>query len=719
MSLGGNVYFGGQNLENTQPLNNLNLNIESLKSDIIQNTTDIDTNTTAITSNTTAIETNTTDITTNANNITTNANNITSNTTSINAHTTLINANTTALTGITYDNTSSKDLTTVDNHLLIKALNGWGWNQKGAHLVIQNSSLETANQYSIAMYAGTEYGIHLRSLIANEEGACCIVNTRNDMIEDSSSIILCGMHKDVKKGMKISLNNGYSEYYGNTFIFYSRLYIQPPGSSTMDVYTRFSELSQNYDDMLVVVDQNTSDITAIEGVNTTQDSRLTSLESATVFQSSQITLNRTVFNSTVHAEDFFAPDVTYGNCSMLRNRLRIANIETLDTVQDIRLDDIETLNTAHDVRLDNIETLNTTQTNDISSNASAIASLHLDMLDNRGDIDINHADIVNNANDIIDIQSLNTTQDTRLESLEAKTNFQTSNGTSETRFTSHVHGVNFYSWDSRYNGGSTSIISNYQEILLLQTENAEQDIRLTNIETVNTTQTNDITAIETLNTTQDNRLDDVEFLNTAQNTRLTSLEMAPSSKYTGGRGSFNTTGMTIPNAINVWDTLNMDTLPTAYVGGSPNAPAGRNGIRLTTAGVYKIIFSFSYASVSSNGSDWNLTHRMRLNTVDSTTYTPIIASRIFDIRGSGDCCSGSHYTSMNSDNLILYANNANDWIMQYRTRTDSAGNTRPNRFNLCVSFSHSGVTSDYFLQTYSSETRSLVDCRYILTYEAY
>jgi hypothetical protein len=291
------------------------------------------------------------------------------------------------------------------------------------------------------------------------------------------------------------------------------------------------------------------------------------------------------------------------------------------------------------------------------------------MLDNRGDIVINHADIVKNYNYILAIQTVNTTQDTRLTNIE--------------------------------------------------TLNTTQDTRLTNIETLNTTQNTRLTNIETLNTTQNTRLYDVEFLNTAQNTRLTNLEMAPSSKYTAGRGSFNTIGMTTPNAINVWDTLNMDTLPTAYVGGSPNAPAGRNGIRLTTAGVYKIIFSFTYATVSSNGSDWDITHRMRLNTVDSTTYTPIIASRIFDIRGSGNCCNGSDYTSMNSDNLILYSNTANDWIMQYRTRTDSNGNTRPNRFNLCVSFSHSGVTSDYFLQTYSSQTRSMVDCRYVLTYEAY
>jgi hypothetical protein len=621
MSLTGNVYFGGQNLENTHPLEQIEIDMTNLQNDITENSANIELNTILINQNTT--------------DILTNKNNITSHTSTLASHTTSINANTLALSGISYNNTLNADLTTIDNHLLIKAVNGWNWDQKGAHLLIQNSSLETPNQYSIGVYAGTEYGVHFRSLIADEQGSCCIVNTRNNAVEDSSSIVLCGMHANVKKGLKIALNGSNSEYHGGSFVFYTSVFIQTAGNLMMDVYnTMAGNITRGTN--------NASAITAIQGVNTTQDGRLTNVEQKTMFQTCNGT-NETRFTSHVLGLNFYSTDSRYngGNTSIISNYQAILNLQTVNTTQD--------------TRLTNIETVNTTQTSNISSNAGAIASLHSDMLDNRGDIIINHADIVNNYNYILAIQTVNTTQDTRL----------------------------------------------------------------TNIETLNTTQNTRLTNIETLNTTQNTRLSDVEFLNTAQNTRLTNLETAPSSKYTAGRGSFNTTGMTTPNALNVWDTLNMDTLPTAYVGGSPNAPAGRNRIRLTTAGVYKIIFSFTYATVSSNGSDWDITHRMRLNTVDSTTYTPIVASRIFDVRGSGNCCYGSDYTSMNPDNLILYSNTANDWIMQYRTRTDSGGNIRPNRFNLCVSFSHSGITSDYFLQTYSSQIRSLVDCRYVLTYEAY
>jgi hypothetical protein len=44
MSLTGNIYFGRQNLENSQPLDNLNIDIvDNLLSDILQNTQDIET----------------------------------------------------------------------------------------------------------------------------------------------------------------------------------------------------------------------------------------------------------------------------------------------------------------------------------------------------------------------------------------------------------------------------------------------------------------------------------------------------------------------------------------------------------------------------------------------------------------------------------------------------------------------------------------------------
>jgi hypothetical protein len=48
MSLTGNIYYGGQNLENTNPLNEIDYDITSIKADIIQNTNDIELNILAI-----------------------------------------------------------------------------------------------------------------------------------------------------------------------------------------------------------------------------------------------------------------------------------------------------------------------------------------------------------------------------------------------------------------------------------------------------------------------------------------------------------------------------------------------------------------------------------------------------------------------------------------------------------------------------------------------
>jgi aspartyl-tRNA synthetase len=110
------------------------------------------------------------------------------------------------------------------------------------------------------MFAGVEYEVPLRSLIANEEGACCIVNNRNDAVEGSSSIVLCGIHANIKRGLKILLNGNISEYHGGCFVFYTDLFIQPVGKPMMDVYTHFFTLSQSYTSMSNIVSTNTTNI---------------------------------------------------------------------------------------------------------------------------------------------------------------------------------------------------------------------------------------------------------------------------------------------------------------------------------------------------------------------------------------------------------------------------------------------------------------------------
>jgi hypothetical protein len=71
MSLTGNNYYGGQNLENTHPLSNIGDDITSMKIDILQNTDDIGLNILAIDEASTLILQNETDITTNTNSIST------------------------------------------------------------------------------------------------------------------------------------------------------------------------------------------------------------------------------------------------------------------------------------------------------------------------------------------------------------------------------------------------------------------------------------------------------------------------------------------------------------------------------------------------------------------------------------------------------------------------------------------------------------------------
>jgi hypothetical protein len=97
----GNIYFGGKNLENSQPLDNLNINIDNLVSDVLQNTQDIETNRSDIENletdlllNTADISSNLVKINTNTSNITTNTNNIASNLVKINTNTSNITTNT-------------------------------------------------------------------------------------------------------------------------------------------------------------------------------------------------------------------------------------------------------------------------------------------------------------------------------------------------------------------------------------------------------------------------------------------------------------------------------------------------------------------------------------------------------------------------------------------------------------------------------------------------
>jgi uncharacterized coiled-coil protein SlyX len=82
--------------------------------------------------------------------------------------------------------------------------------------------------------------------------------------------------------------------------------------------------------------------------------------------------------------------------------------------------------------------------------------------------------------------------------------------------TGNVDGVDVAALKTAYDNSVVDIDAVEASIAAIETLNTTQNTRLTSIETLNTTQNNRLTAIETLNTTQDSRLSAVESVNAAQ-----------------------------------------------------------------------------------------------------------------------------------------------------------------------------------------------------------
>jgi hypothetical protein len=109
---------------------------------------------------------------------------------------------------------------------------------------------------------------------------------------------------------------------------------------------------------------------------------------------------------------FAVNDPTYGNCSILRNRILISDIQTLNNTQSTDINNIKTLNTTQDGRLTTIESLNTTQSTDI---------INIKTLNTTQDGRLTAIEGLNvtQSTDIINIKTLNTTQDGRLTTIES------------------------------------------------------------------------------------------------------------------------------------------------------------------------------------------------------------------------------------------------------------------------------------------------------------
>jgi hypothetical protein len=135
--------------------------------------------------------------------------------------------------------------------------------------------------------------------------------------------------------------------------------------------------------------QNTR-LTAIETLNTTQDTRLTGIDTLNTTQNTRLTVVETL-NTT---QDTRLTGIDTLNTTQ---NTRLTAVETLNTTQNTRLTAVETLNTTQDTRLTGIDTLNTTQNTRLTA-----------------------------------VETLNTTQGTNITTLQQKTTGLTYAGTTST-----------------------------------------------------------------------------------------------------------------------------------------------------------------------------------------------------------------------------------------------------------------------------------------------
>ena len=221
---------------------------------------------------------------------------------------------------------------------------------------------------------------------------------------------------------------------------------------------------------------------------------------------------------------------------------RTVALETKNTEQDTRLDNIETKNTEQDTRLTNIETNNTEQDTRLdvleskTQNQSATANqttfvgnitadtfngFHLGMNNkfyNIPAIPVINKDLVMEVGRYIDFH-YNTSTGTDYKARLSVTN------------PGNLHFDHSFILDNGSDFRARNLISDNGDLnniidrtVALETNNTEQDTRLTNIETKNTEQDTRLTNIETKNTEQDTRLDTLETNNTEQDSRLTNIE---------------------------------------------------------------------------------------------------------------------------------------------------------------------------------------------------
>jgi hypothetical protein len=204
----------------------------------------------------------------------------------------------------------------------------------------------------------------------------------------------------------------------------------------MDVYSHFFTLSQNYTNMSATVSTNTTNITNNTNAITAINTELDALTKMTYDSPS----DTTIFDSRLWCQrDCFVANTAYGTISLVENRQKIVTIEGVNTTQNTNIStnttNISTNTTNISTNTANISTNTTnisTNTANISTNTSAISVIqgvnntqNTNISTNTTNISTNAAAIsaiqtvnITQSNDITGIKALDIVQDTRITAVE-------------------------------------------------------------------------------------------------------------------------------------------------------------------------------------------------------------------------------------------------------------------------------------------------------------
>jgi hypothetical protein len=168
-------------------------------------------------------------------------------------------------------------------------------------------------------------------------------------------------------------------------------------------------------------------LTSCENVNNTQDTRLTSCENVNTTQSTDITNLQyktqhqtiSVDNITTFNKDIKVLSVSYGTLSMLTYQIDILNNAYNISVNNSRILSIESVNLTQNTRIDDVElkTRHQTSAYDATSFATKINCLNCHAIN---DPTYGTVSILGNRAEIVNIQTVNTTQNTNISALDTR-----------------------------------------------------------------------------------------------------------------------------------------------------------------------------------------------------------------------------------------------------------------------------------------------------------